>query len=79
MEDIQSEQTMEVPNHLKDTHYPGAKKLGHGKGYKYPHAYPDGWVEQCYLPERVEGRWFRPQAPRPTTASVQVRRVGSVG
>ena len=51
MEDIQSEQTMEVPNHLKDTHYPGAKKLGHGKGYKYPHDY-GGYVEQDYLQKR---------------------------
>jgi len=30
------------------------------KGYKYPHAFPDGWVEQRYLPEKVEGGWFRP-------------------
>ena len=53
MEDIQSEQTMEVPNHLKDTHYPGAKKLGHGKGYKYPHDY-GGYVEQDYLQKRTK-------------------------
>jgi putative ATPase len=51
MEDIQSEQTMEVPAHLKDTHYPGAKKLGHGKGYRYPHDY-GGYVEQDYLQKR---------------------------
>jgi putative ATPase len=35
--------------------------LGEHEGYKYPHTYPDGWVEQRYLPERVEGGWFRPQ------------------
>ena len=35
--------------------------LGEHEGYKYPHAYPDGWVEQRYLPEEVESRWFRPQ------------------
>ncbi len=35
--------------------------LSLSNGYKYPHAYPDGWVEQRYLPEGVEGGWFRPE------------------
>ncbi|MBF0328635.1 MAG: replication-associated recombination protein A [Nitrospirae bacterium] len=48
LEDIKNEQTMEVPDHLKDSHYKGAKELGHGEGYKYPHAY-GGYVEQEYL------------------------------
>lgn len=48
MDDIKKEQTMEVPEHLKDSHYSGAKKLGRGKGYKYPHDY-GGFVEQDYL------------------------------
>ncbi len=47
--DIRNEKTMEIPNHLKDSHYKGAEKLGHGKGYKYPHDY-GGYVEQDYLP-----------------------------
>ena len=51
MADIEKEQTMEAPDHLKDAHYPAAKKLGHGKGYKYPHDY-GGYVEQEYLPKR---------------------------
>lgn len=51
LEDIENEQTLEVPDHLKDTHYAGAKKLGHGKGYKYPHDY-GGQVEQDYLPKK---------------------------
>lgn len=51
MEDIENEQTMEVPEHLKDSHYPGAKKLGHGKGYKYPHDY-GGYVEQEYMSKK---------------------------
>jgi len=51
LEDIKTEQTMEVPDHLKDSHYPGAKKLGHGKDYKYPHDY-GGYVEQEYLKEK---------------------------
>ena len=37
LNDVTTEETIEVPDHLKDSHYPGAKKLGHGKGYKYPH------------------------------------------
>jgi putative ATPase len=51
LEDIATEGTMEVPDHLKDSHYPGAKKLGHGKDYKYPHDY-GGYVEQDYLKKK---------------------------
>lgn len=51
LEDIAKEQTMEVPDHLKGTGYSGAEKLGHGKGYKYPHDY-GGYVEQEYLPKK---------------------------
>jgi putative ATPase len=51
LNDISTEQTMEVPDHLKDSHYPGAKKLGHGTGYKYPHDY-GGHVEQDYLKKK---------------------------
>jgi putative ATPase len=47
-----------VPLHLRDAHYPGAKKLGHGKGYKYPHDYPGHQVEQEYRPQRYEGRRY---------------------
>ena len=39
-----------VPDHLKDSHYSGASKLGHGKAYKYAHNYPNGFVKQQYLP-----------------------------
>lgn len=51
MEDVEKEQTMEVPDHLKCTAYRGAKKLGHGEGYKYPHDH-GGYVEQEYLPRK---------------------------
>ncbi len=57
MEDVEKEQTMEVPDHLKDSHYPGAKKLGHGQGYKYPHDY-EGYVEQDYLPKKK--KYYKP-------------------
>lgn len=43
--------TLAVPEHLRDTHYKGAKKLGHGEGYKYSHDYEGGYVPQAYLPE----------------------------
>ncbi|HEV3474312.1 MAG TPA: replication-associated recombination protein A [Actinomycetota bacterium] len=50
-----------VPLHLRDTHYPGARKLGHGKGYKYPHDYPGHEVEQEYRPAKYEGtRYYEP-------------------
>ncbi len=50
-----------VPLHLRDTSYPGAGKLGHGKGYKYPHDYPDHRVEQEYRPARFAGtRYYEP-------------------
>ncbi|NLL47100.1 MAG: replication-associated recombination protein A [Firmicutes bacterium] len=42
-----------VPIHLRDSHYAGAGKLGHGKGYKYPHDYPHHYVVQDYLPENL--------------------------
>ena len=57
MADIEKEQTMEAPDHLKDAHYPAAKKLGHGKGYKYPHDY-GGYVEQEYLPKKK--KYYKP-------------------
>ncbi|SDL71420.1 putative ATPase [Tessaracoccus oleiagri] len=44
-----------VPAHLRDAHYSGAKKLGHGEGYKYPHSYPHNIVAQTYLPEDLVG------------------------
>jgi putative ATPase len=52
----QSRGTVTVP--LREHEEPA---LSPSKGYKYPHAYPDGWVEQRYLPEKVEGGWFQPQ------------------
>jgi putative ATPase len=42
-----------VPEYLKDASYKGAKQLGHGKGYLYPHNYPDAVVKQTYMPEKL--------------------------
>ena len=47
-----------VPMHLRDAHYPGAKRLGHGKGYKYAHDSDIGIVTQQYLPDELVGRRY---------------------
>jgi putative ATPase len=57
-EDARSGLGGEVPIHLRDSSYPGARRLGHGKGYQYPHDHPDAWVDQSYLPEALEGRRY---------------------
>jgi putative ATPase len=50
-----------VPAHLRDASYKGARQLGHGKGYRYPHDFPDHHVEQAYRPPRFEGtRYYEP-------------------
>ena len=48
----------EVPKHLRDAHYGGAKQLGHGIGYRYAQDYPKGYVEQQYLPDMLVGEQF---------------------
>ena len=48
--DVRHKDCGRVPDHLKDSHYSGASKLGHGKAYKYAHNYPNGYVKQQYLP-----------------------------
>ncbi len=47
-----------IPPYLRDAHYSGAKELGRGLTYKYPHDYPDNYVEQQYLPNELVGRVF---------------------
>lgn len=50
-----------VPNHLRDSHYPGAQELGHGRGYKYPHDFPGNFVGQQYLPSSLaDKRYYYP-------------------
>ena len=52
--DVRKKNCGSVPKHLRDAHYPGAKELGHGIDYKYPHSY-GGWVQQQYLPDELVG------------------------
>lgn len=54
-EDIARGVSTEVPAHLRDGHYEGAREFGHGVGYEYPHDDPRGWVEQQYLPDAMPG------------------------
>lgn len=49
-----------VPVHLRDASYKGAEKLGHGKGYLYPHDYPGNVVRQSYLPDGLNKTYYRP-------------------
>lgn len=50
-----------VPKHLRDANYRGAKNLGHGEGYLYPHNFPDGFVPQQYLPDALKDiRYYEP-------------------
>ncbi|MWC00274.1 replication-associated recombination protein A [Agromyces seonyuensis] len=56
--DVRAGKAGPVPKHLRDAHYPGAKRLGHGKGYKYPHDDAIGVVEQQYLPDLLRGATY---------------------
>ena len=49
IKDVESGRTLPVPEHLRDAHYQGAKRLGHGEGYKYAHDFPGHFVAQDYL------------------------------
>ncbi len=51
-----------IPDHLKDAHYKGAAKLGHGINYQYPHDFPEDWVAQQYLPDRIKNdQYYQPK------------------
>lgn len=56
--DLDNIETGDIPIHLKDAHYAGAKKLGRGVEYKYPHNYPYHYVEQQYLPDAIADKKY---------------------
>ena len=58
MEEIENGNTPDIPEHLKDSHYGGAKKLGHGVEYKYPHLFPNHYIKQQYLPDGLIGNYY---------------------
>lgn len=59
--DVKQQTTMQVPKHLKDSHYSAAKKMGFGADYKYPHNFKDGFVPQEYLPAQVKKKYYMPK------------------
>ena len=58
MTDVREGRTIPVPKHLRDTHYKGAQRLGHGEGYQYAHSHPEGYVPQDYL--GVDKTYYNP-------------------
>ncbi len=62
LQDVKNKDYGSIPADLKDAHYSGAKKLGHGKGYIYPHSFANDWVAQQYLPDKLVGKqYFQPK------------------
>ncbi|WP_100331670.1 replication-associated recombination protein A [Bacillus xiapuensis] len=60
--DIRAGKSGDVPDHLKDAHYKGAKELGRGVSYQYPHDFDNGWVKQQYLPNALKyKRYYEPK------------------
>lgn len=71
--DVRAGRVGTVPPHLRDAHYAGAKKLGHGKGYIYPHDTEVGVARQQYLPDPLRGvRYYEP-TPRGTERDIRTR------
>jgi putative ATPase len=65
----------EVPPHLRDGSFRGARELGHGVGYRYPHDDPSGWVDQQYLPdELLDVEYYRPGGAGREAAAVDAWR-----
>ncbi len=58
MKDVESGRTLAIPEHLRDAHYAGAKRLGHGQGYDYSHDHPEHFVAQDYL--GADKRYYEP-------------------
>ncbi len=55
---VQEIAALEIPTHLRDSSHPGARKLGDGLGYQYPHDFPNGFVDQAYLPSGLTNQVF---------------------
>lgn len=59
--DVKQKDCGQIPLHLRDAHYPGAKKMGHGLDYLYPHDYEGNYIEQQYLPDNLKNTvYYRP-------------------
>lgn len=74
MEDVRNGHAGMIPDDLKDAHYKGAAKLGHGVGYKFPHDYPNDWVEQQYLPDNLVNRkYYQPKETGKYEQALKIR------
>ena len=61
--DLRKSGNLPIPRHLRDGHYAGSQELGNAKGYLYPHDYPEKWVKQDYLPEKMKhANYFQPNS-----------------
>lgn len=61
--DIRAGKSGDVPDHLRDSHYKGAKDLGRGIGYQYPHDFENAWVDQQYLPDKLKDAvYYQPKS-----------------
>lgn len=58
LSDLENIETGDIPLHLKDAHYENAKKLGRGVDYKYPHDFPNHYVNQQYLPNEIKDKIY---------------------
>lgn len=72
-EDVRAGMVGPVPKALRDAHYPGAKALGHGKGYLYPHDDPSGYVRQNYWPDGMAPRAYYHPVDRGHEAAIRER------
>lgn len=63
LQDIRQGRSGNIPAHIRDSHYQGAKEIGRGLNYKYPHDFPGAWVDQQYLPDSLKNReYYKPLA-----------------
>lgn len=72
LHDIETVDTGDIPAHLKDSHYSGSKKLGHGNDYKYPHSFPNHYTEQQYLPDNIKDAQYYEFGDNKTEQSAKI-------
>lgn len=60
IEEINNGGIYDIPSHLKDAHYNGASKLGHGVNYQYPHNFDNHYINQTYLPKEITNKYYEP-------------------
>ena len=72
MADVRAGRTGDIPAHIRDAHYGGASKLGRGLTYQYPHAFPNHWVRQQYLPDEIKNAHYYDYGPNKTEQAAKV-------